>query len=179
MNFVSSMTGFGKGEHNNDKIKFVVEIKTINNRYNDINIKIPKYIRSFEENIRRIIKKRISRGRIDVIISYEMIKGSDIFVKVNLPVAMAYKEAVKQLVDVFGNENPSIDTYLKFPDILEISKSEENDEEIWGTLEIAVNNAIVKLLEMRNVEGEELRLDILNNIKQIELLIGEIETYSK
>lgn len=179
MNFVSSMTGFGKGEHTNDKIKFIVEIKTINNRYNDINIRTPKYIRSFEDKIRRIVKKRISRGRVDVSVSYEMLKESDVEVKANIPVAMLYKKAVEELVEVLElNESPSLDTYLKLPDILEIRKSEEDEDETWITLEEAVKNSIKELIEMRNVEGEELKNDIVKQSHRIDVLIDEIEGYA-
>lgn len=179
MNFVSSMTGFGKGEYTNDKIKFSVEIKTINNRYNDINIRTPKYIRSFEDKIRRIVKKRISRGRVDLSVTYEMLKDSDVEVKANIQVAKLYKSAVEELIEALSlEESPSLDTYLKLPDILEIRKTEKNEDETWIVLEEAVKNSIKELVNMRNVEGEELRNDIIKQSQRVDVLIDEIETYA-
>jgi|LGVF01.2.fsa_nt_gb uncharacterized protein (TIGR00255 family) len=179
MNFVGSMTGFGKGEHTNENIKFSVEIKTINNRYNDINIRTPKYIRSFEDKIRRIIKKRISRGRVDVSVTYEMLKESDVEVKANIPVAILYKKALEELIEVLElKELPSLDTYLKLPDILETRKSEEDEDETWIVLEEAIENSIKELIDMRNIEGEELKNDIVKQAHRIDVLIDEIETYA-
>lgn len=179
MNFVSSMTGFGKGEYSNEKIKFSVETKTINNRYNDINIRTPKYIRSFEDKIRRMIKKRISRGRVDVSVTYEMLKDSDVEIKANVSVAMMYKKAVEELSGVLNlEEAPSLDTYLKLPDILEIRKSEENEDETWEVLEEAVENSIKDLIDMRNIEGEELKNDIVKQSHRIDVLIDEIEGFA-
>ncbi|SHI73266.1 TIGR00255 family protein [Dethiosulfatibacter aminovorans DSM 17477] len=179
MNFVSSMTGFGKGEYSNEKIKFSVETKTINNRYNDINIRTPKYIRSFEDKIRRMVKKRISRGRVDVSVTYEMLKDSDVEVKANVSVAMMYKKAVEELSVALNLEEAlSLDTYLKLPDILEIRKSEENEDETWLILEEAVENSIKDLIDMRNIEGEELKNDIIKQSHRIDVLIDEIEGYA-
>jgi uncharacterized protein (TIGR00255 family) len=174
------MTGFGKGENSDGKIKFTVEIKTINNRYNDINIKAPKFIRNFEEKIRKIVKNEISRGRIDVNLFYEMVEGSDILVKANKSAALSYKEAIRELSLLLEiDEKPNLDTYLRFPDILQVEKSEEEDDLIWLSLKIAVDEAVTDLKNMRAIEGEELRQDILKNINEINQLIDEIEKHSK
>ena len=94
MSRVNSMTGFGKGEGTNDQIKFNVEIKTINNRYNDINIKIPKYIRGFEENIRKRVKQVINRGKVDIYVSYEILSGNEANVKLNSAMVKGYLSAI-------------------------------------------------------------------------------------
>lgn len=180
MSSICSMTGFGKGENSDGKIKFTVEIKTINNRYNDINIKAPKFIRNFEEKIRKIVKNEISRGRIDVNLFYEMVEGSDILVKANKSAALSYKEAIRELSLLLEiDEKPNLDTYLRFPDILQVEKSEEEDDLIWLSLKIAVDEAVTDLKNMRAIEGEELRQDILKNINEINQLIDEIEKHSK
>ncbi|HAE41914.1 MAG TPA: YicC family protein [Clostridiales bacterium] len=175
MSFVSSMTGFGKGESNNEDIRFTVEIKTINNRYNDINIKIPKFIRGFEENIRKIAKNKISRGRIDIFVSYEVLAGSDTKIKVNEPIAIAYKKAIDELSGLLGLKGePNLDTLLKMQDILEIQKTDGDSDINWMTLEVALNQAMNELTAMRRIEGAALKQDILNSINQIEILINEI-----
>jgi uncharacterized protein (TIGR00255 family) len=175
MSFVSSMTGFGKGESSNEDIRFTVEIKTINNRYNDINIKIPKFIRGFEENIRKIAKNKISRGRIDIFVSYEVLAGSDTQIKVNEPIAIAYKKAIDELSGLLGLKGePDLDTMLKMQDILEIQKTDGDSDKNWLTLEMAVNQAMDELTSMRRIEGDALSLDILNSVNQVEMLIDEI-----
>ncbi len=175
MSFVSSMTGFGKGESSNEDIRFTVEIKTINNRYNDINIKIPKFIRGFEENIRKIAKNKISRGRIDIFVSYEVLAGSDTQIKVNEPIAIAYKKAIDELSDLLGlTGEPDLDTLLKMQDILEIQKTEGDNDKNWMTLEQALSQAMDDLTSMRRIEGEALTKDILNSVNQVEILIEEI-----
>ncbi|HBH12152.1 MAG: Protein YicC [Clostridiales bacterium 38_11] len=175
MSFVSSMTGFGKGESSNEDIRFTVEIKTINNRYNDINIKIPKFIRGFEENVRKIAKNKISRGRIDMLVTYEVLTGSDTKIKVNKPIAIAYKKAIDELSGLLGLKGePDLDTLLKMQDILEIQKTEGDSDKNWMTLEKALNQAMDELISMRKVEGEALSKDILNSINQVEILIDEI-----
>ncbi|MBV1758666.1 MAG: YicC family protein [Dethiosulfatibacter sp.] len=175
MSFVSSMTGFGKGESSNEDIRFTVEIKTINNRYNDINIKIPKFIRGFEENIRKIAKNKISRGRIDIFVSYEVLAGSDTQIKVNEPIAIAYKKAIDELSSLLGlTGEPDLDTLLKMQDILEIQKTEGDSDKNWITLEQALSQAMDELTSMRRIEGEALTKDILNSVNQVEILIEEI-----
>jgi uncharacterized protein (TIGR00255 family) len=175
MSFVSSMTGFGKGESSNEDIRFTVEIKTINNRYNDINIKIPKFIRGFEENIRKIAKNKISRGRIDIFVSYEVLAGSDTQIKVNEPIAIAYKKAIDELSSLLGlTGEPDLDTLLKMQDILEIQKTDGDSDKNWMTLEIAVNQAMDELTSMRRIEGDALSQDILKSVNQVEILIDEI-----
>lgn len=175
MSFVSSMTGFGKGESSNEDIRFTVEIKTINNRYNDINIKIPKFIRGFEENIRKIAKNKINRGRIDIFVSYEVLAGSDTQIKVNEPIAIAYKKAIDELSSLLGlTGEPDLDTLLKMQDILEIQKTEGDSDKNWMTLDQALSQAMDELTSMRRIEGEALTKDILNSVNQVEILIEEI-----
>ncbi|MBN2285385.1 MAG: YicC family protein [Tissierellales bacterium] len=179
MNLISSMTGFGKGESSNDKIKFTVEIKTINNRYNDINIKSPKFIRNFEERVRKSVKNKITRGRIDIGLSYEMLEGNEIVVKPNKSAAISYQNAIQELSQLLNiNQEASLQNYLGLPDIFEVSRLDEADDSIWDCLEVAVENAIQELKDMREIEGEELRQDILNNIDKINDFIDHIEKQS-
>jgi uncharacterized protein (TIGR00255 family) len=173
------MTGFGKGESSNDKIKFTVEIKTINNRYNDINIKSPKFIRNFEERVRKSVKNKITRGRIDIGLSYEMLEGNEIVVKPNKSAAISYQNAIQELSQLLNiNQEASLQNYLGLPDIFEVSRLDEADDSIWDCLEVAVENAIQELKDMREIEGEELRQDILNNIDKINDFIDYIEKQS-
>jgi uncharacterized protein (TIGR00255 family) len=179
MNLISSMTGFGKGESSNDKIKFTVEIKTINNRYNDINIKSPKFIRNFEERVRKSVKNKITRGRIDIGLSYEMLEGNEIVVKPNKSAAISYQNAIQELSQLLNiNQEASLQNYLGLPDMFEVSRLDEADDSIWDCLEVAVENAIQELKDMREIEGEELRQDILNNIDKINDFIDYIEKQS-
>jgi len=102
---VRSMTGFGRGESNDGIRKFIVEIKSLNHRYNDIIIKMPKHLNYIEENIKKIVRSEVNRGRVEVFINLEYISDADINVKVDLPLAQSYKNALDKLSNQLEIDN--------------------------------------------------------------------------
>ncbi|KNF08732.1 hypothetical protein CLPU_5c00390 [Gottschalkia purinilytica] len=174
---VKSMTGFGRGESSDGIRNFSVEIKSINHRYNDIIIKMPKHINYLEEEIKRVIKKKITRGRVELYISLEYIADSNMEVKVNLPLAMSYKKAMESLCNELNlDNNIGIELITKFPDILKTEKREENEDEVWLCLKQAVDESLNQLMIMRQVEGEELVKNIKEKVTTIENLVKEVQT---
>ena len=169
---IYSMTGYGKGEHNDGKRCITAEIKTINNRYSDINIKTPRHLRIFEENIRKILKNSIQRGRIDVYINIDYISESDTVIEPNLFLAKQYKNAIDKIKTELGiNNGPSLDTIIKFQDVLIAKEKDEDSDELKISLESAMNEAVENLLSMRAAEGETLKDDIsLSMVKILELM---------
>ena len=180
MNNIYSMTGFGKGEAENESIKFNVEIKTVNNKYCDISVKIPRYVRTFEERVRKEIAKQLKRGRVDVGITYEILRDCDTEIKPNNELALRYKEAFSSLAENLQVEKlNSIEPYLKIPDMITIIKKEENEESLWDVLNQALNNAVAEVVDMRIKEGNELSDDIMGNLEIINQRIKSIEKESE
>lgn len=177
---IYSMTGYGKGEHNDGKRCITAEIKTINNRYSDINIKTPRHLRIFEENIRKILKNSLQRGRIDVYINIDYISESDTVIEPNLFLAKQYKNAIDTIKTELGiNNGPSLDTIIKFQDVLIAKEKDEDSDELKISLESAMNEAVENLLSMRAAEGETLKDDISLSMVNILGLMEEISKNSQ
>lgn len=180
MGDIISMTGFGKGESSDDRYKFTVEIKTVNNRYNDIHIRMPRHIRFLEENIRKIVKEYVNRGRVDVSVNMDVEEGTDIDVRPNVDLALKYKEAVSKLSQVLEkDEELSISDFIKFDEVIEIKREEMDEAKTWNCLSSALENGLESLNNMRLIEGKELSNDMTNNIDKIVKVLDEITSGSK
>ena len=176
---IFSMTGYGKGENNDGKRSITAEIKTINNRYCDINIKTPRHLRLFEDNIRKILKNSIQRGRIDVYINIDYISESDTVILPNLSLAKQYKDAIDKIKLELGiNGNPSLDTIIRFQDVLIAKEDDPDDDGLRICLESAMNEAVKNLLSMRAKEGMELKTDMSLSITKILILMEVISENS-
>src|SRR5690606_32274979 len=140
---IYSMTGYGKGEYNDGKRVITAEIKTINNRYCDINIKTPRHLRFFEDNIRKILKNGVQRGRIDVYINIDYLNESDTVIVPNLCLAKQYKEAIDEVKKELNiSSNVSLDTIIKFQDVLVAKEDTDDEEELRICVESAMQNAV-------------------------------------
>ena len=172
---IISMTGYGKGEHNDGKRSITAEIKTINNRYCDINIKTPRHLRFFEDNIRKILKNGVQRGRIDVYINIDYISESDTVIVPNMCLAKQYKNAIDEIRNELNiTSSASIDTIIKFQDVLVAKEDTQDEEELRICVETAMNNAVKNLIDMRLVEGEQLESDIRSSMAKILEIMDEI-----
>lgn len=177
---ILSMTGYGKGEHNDGKRIITAEIKTINNRYCDINIKTPRHLRFFEDNIRKILKNGVQRGRIDVYINIDYISESDTVIVPNLCLAKQYKDAIDEIKSELDiNSNVSLDTIIRFQDVLVAKEDTEDEEELRVCVEAAMNNAVENLVKMRALEGGQLEADIRSSMDKILELMNEIAKNSE
>lgn len=175
---IRSMTGYGKGFLNAENREYQVEIKSVNHRYLDINIKMPRTLSYLEEDIKKEISKKIKRGKVDVFITFENNSQEGKNVKINKELAKVYINQLKEL----ANEEEILDNIevidiAKFPDILTI-KIDENDEKIKGEIIQATKEATEKIVEMKNVEGEKIAQDLLARIEKIENKIEEISKKS-
>ncbi len=172
---IISMTGYGKGEHNDGKRSITAEIKTINNRYCDINIKTPRHLRFFEDNIRKILKNGVQRGRIDVYINIDYISESDTVIVPNMCLAKQYKDAIDEIRNELNiTSSASLDTIIKFQDVLVAKEDTQDEEELRICVEAAMNNAVKNLVAMRLAEGEQLESDIRSSMVKILELMDEI-----
>ncbi len=176
---IRSMTGFGRGESSDDFRKFTVEIKSLNHRYIDMIIRMPKHLNYLEENIKKLIKSKVTRGRIEVYISLENIEETNLNVKANLPLARSYKDALESLRNELQiNDQISLEMLSKFPDILSVEKREDDEDEVWNCLERGFKDALDKMIDMRVLEGKELARDIKERGITVNTILEGIETRS-
>ena len=175
---MKSMTGYGKSNLTKEKREYQVEIKTVNHRYLDISIKMPKILSYLEEQIKKEISSKIKRGKVDVFITFENNSEEGKNVKINKELAKIYINELRQLADEenLTKEIPVIEI-AKLPDILSI-KIDQEDEKIKQEMLEAVSNATESLNQMRETEGNKISQDLNNRINKIESKIEEISKKS-
>lgn len=176
---IKSMTGFGKGDSRIEDKHFQVELKSVNHRYMDINIKLPKVFTYLEENIRNLIKSYLQRGRIEVYIIYENIDSSDVNISVDMSLAREYLSSLLKIEkDLLVKNDITTSLIVNFPNVIRIEKAEENEEEIWQCLQEALDDALTKLVIMRKKEGDKLKADMLKRLNKINNFLVQIENRS-
>lgn len=173
---VRSMTGYGRGENMANDCHFVVEIKSVNHRYNDISIKLPRFMNGMEDRIRKRMMKEIARGKTDVYITFETFSADNMIVKLNEPLATAYLEKLHELERKFDvSSKNKLDLVARFPDVITVEKTEKEEDILWEALLPALNEALLKFLEMREKEGNALVEDILKKREQIQYMVERIK----
>lgn len=172
---IKSMTGFGRGEAREEGREFLVEIKTVNHRYSDIFVKMPRMLSFLEDKVRDMVSKSLSRGKIDIFISYENRGDDSKSVLLDEPLAKAYIKAAQLLRDTYNlKDDISVSLVSRFPDILRIERPEEDEEKVWQLLRGALKNAIDALLIMRENEGQQLKSNLLQILCVIQDVLNEI-----
>lgn len=173
---IRSMTGYGRGENISENRRFIVEIKSVNHRYNDITIKLPRSMNYLEDKIRKAAAHQIFRGKTDVYINFETFSTDDICVKMNEPLAKAYIEKLHYIEKTYHlSTNDSLGIVAKFPDIITVEKVQNDEDLIWNTLFPALQEAIQKFIQMRTTEGMVLKTDILKKSDFIKQLVDKIK----
>ena len=173
------MTGFGRAEVATIERKITVELKSVNHRYCDISIKMPKKLGFFEASIRNLLKQYIGRGKIDVFISYEEYTEHTACVKYNSDIAKEYMNCLQQIATDFNLENDiKVSSLSRYPDVFSLEEQTVDEKELWGTIEEAVKKATEKFVEARILEGEHLKDDILAKLSGMCSYITEIERRS-
>ncbi len=173
---VKSMTGFGRGEYNDGKRNMIAEIKSVNHRYSDISVRMPRRYQFAEDAVRSTVKQHISRGKIDVQISVEYIAESDIKVELNKPLAEQYIQNFKVLKDEYGVQGEvTLELLSGMPEVLKQSSDVEDEDEIRQSIIKATDAAAENLEKMRAVEGEKLAEDLLERADLIKAMVSEIE----
>ncbi len=174
---LKSMTGYGRAEILFDTKRVVAEIKSVNHRFADINIKLPRIYSFLEEKIRDSMKKFVARGKIDVFISIDDFREDGKKIKIDMPLAQQYKTAVEQLAESFSLENDLSAVQLsRFPDIFLIDKTEEDHEVLWRDVQQTLEKAGREFLQMRQREGERIGTALTECAKRIKQLVDKIET---
>ena len=173
------MTGFGRGEFKNDSYHFLVECKTINHKYCDINVRLPRKISFLEDKIRNYVKNFIKRGRVDLYIKLDLIGSEDVNLKFDDKLATQYVNILKEIKEKFNlQDNINVMDVAKFPDIVKCEEKEEDEELYWNMLKEALDMSLKRLTEMRKAEGEKLAQDTLQRCEILNNLLNEVEKYS-
>lgn len=173
------MTGYGVGRVKAEEGECLVEIKSLNNKYCDINVKNNFQSLEIEQKVEKLIKNRISRGKVNILVKVENYGLTEEKIILNEDIADSYYKNLKSLKEKYKlKDEIGIDSMLKFKDIFTIVKEEESIK-IWHLVEKAMNIALDSLLKMREREGRVLIADIRKRVKKIQKLIDKIEKYSK
>lgn len=172
-----SMTGYGRGEYKAGGVELTVEIKTVNNRYLDASIKCPRIFSAFEDEIRGIIRERLTRGHADVYISLSDKREREKTLTLDECAAKAYYEAARKVKSLFPDaaDDVSVTNILRYPDVLKTEEGAVADEEVISALKTALCGALDKLNAMREVEGKKLENDMLARMDTIEKLVAAVE----
>ena len=162
---IKSMTGFGRCEVAKGERKITVEMKSVNHRYLDVNIKMPKKLNFFEAAIRNELKNYIQRGKVDVFITYEDLTETNVCVTYNKELAAEYMKYLTQMAEDFSLDNDiRVSTLSRYPEVLGMEEQTIDEEELWQLLCEAIDGAAEKFVETRIKEGENLKSDLISKL---------------
>lgn len=165
---IKSMTGFGRCELTEGNRKITVEMKSVNHRYLDVNIKLPKKLNFFESAVRGELKNYIQRGKVDLFVFYEDFSEGAGCVKYHKEIAAEYLKYFRQMAEEFGlEEDARVSTLARCPEVFTMEESEEDEEELWKLLQKALSRAACSFVEAREKEGENLKEDLLRKLDTI------------
>ncbi len=176
---IKSMTGFGRCEITENNRKFTVEMKSVNHRYLDVNIKMPKKLNFFESAIRNELKNFISRGKVDVFITYEDFTENNTTIRYNKEVAGEYMKYLKQIAQDFElDDDIRVSTLSRYPEVLTMEEVTLDEEELWKGLQKAIVGASEGFVQTRIVEGENLKVDLIDKLNHMLELVDFISERS-
>ena len=176
---VKSMTGYGRAREMRNGRDITVEVRSVNNRYLDCTVKMPRAYIFAEDRMKARVQQAISRGKVDVFVTIDASAADEAVVAVNEPLARGYYEALTRLKTMFslpGEVTPEV--LAKFPDVLAVTKAEEDVEAIAADICAVLDDALAAYNAMRAVEGEKLAADVAGRITTIEAVVGKVEERS-
>lgn len=162
---IKSMTGFGRCEIAEESRKITVEMKSVNHRYLDVNIKMPKKLSFFESSIRNELKKYVQRGKIDIFITYEDYSENNVCIKYNKDIAEEYLGYLRQMSEQFGlDDDIRVSTLSRYPEVFSMEEQMVDEEELWKLLVKAIDGAAEEFVETRIKEGQNLADDLIGKL---------------
>ena len=174
---IKSMTGFGRCELVRDSRKFTVELKSVNHRYLDVNIRMPKKLNFFESSIRSLLKQYAARGKVDLFISYEDSAQNQVSLKYNEALAAEYLDCFRKMEEQFGLENDiRVSALSRYPEVITMEEQAVDEEELWSLLKETLEGAFTQFVETRITEGENLKKDLLGKLDGI---LEDVEAIEK
>lgn len=176
---IKSMTGFGRCEIAENNRKFTVEMKSVNHRYLDVNVRMPKALGTFESAVRMELKNHVSRGKVDVFVTYEDFSERCSTVRYHKDVAEEYMKYLGQMAEDFGLDNDvRVSTLSKYPEVLTMEEADVDEEELWKELQKAVEGAARQFVDTRIAEGGHLREDLVGKLDGMLELVKFVEQRS-
>lgn len=176
---LKSMTGYGRCEAVTDGKKILVEIKSVNHRYSDYNIKVQRHLGFLEDKIRKHVSASITRGKVDVYLNVENFENADKEITLNIPVARNYIEVLKQLRDEFGlSDDITVTSVARNADIFRTERLEEDEEQLWTTVRSVLDEALGDFVAMREREGARIEADLCSRIEYMRTLVKKVEERS-
>ena len=176
---IKSMTGFGRCEIADKERKITVEMKAVNHRYLDVNMKMPKKLNFFESSIRTLLKEYIQRGKVDIFITYEDYTENNVILKYNQELAAEYVKYIRQMAEDFSlNNDLQACTLSRYPEVLTMEEQTVDEDALWATLEKAIRGAAEQFVETRIKEGNNLRDDLMQKLDGMIQYVDEIEKRS-
>ena len=176
---IKSMTGFGRCEVTEGNRKYTVEMKSVNHRYLDVNIKMPKALNFFESTIRNLLKEYMERGKVDLYITFEDFSEDNFCLKYNEELAGEYLKHLTAMADKFGLDNDiKVSTLSRYPDVFTMEQVETDENELWAGLEKALRGAAEQFVESRIKEGEHLKHDLCAKLDNMLAYVDFIEERS-
>ena len=176
---LKSMTGFGRSEISNDLYRLSVELKSVNSRFLDLNIKMPKKFNALEANIRNTVKEFITRGKVDLFITYETFSESGQSLRLNLELANEYLNSIRKISsELHLEDNVKVTNIALLPDVLTLSEESEDNEALWERLKPVLREALERFVTTRIVEGKNLQTDLLDKLSEMEAIVERIDQRS-
>ena len=176
---VKSMTGYGRARQERNGRNITVEVRSVNNRYLDCTVKMPRAYIFAEDAMKALVQKYISRGKVDVFVTVDAVTADQTVVQVNEPLARSYYQALSRLREMFSLEDElSASTLARFPDVLAVTKAEVDLEMISADICAVLEEALTAHRQMRSVEGEKLFSDIAGRADTIESVVAKVEERS-
>ncbi len=176
---IKSMTGYGRAETSNDRFRLSVEVKSVNSRFLDLNIKMPKRCNALEADIRSMVKEYISRGKVDLYITFESFSEGSRSLRLDLPLAAEYLRAMRTLVSELSVEdNVKATNLAMLPDVLVLTEEAEDEATLWEELQPVLREALTRFSETREREGLNLQQDLLLKLSDMEAIVDRIDVRS-
>lgn len=176
---IKSMTGFGRSEIVKGNRKISVEIKSVNHRYLEAGIKMPKKLNVFESRMRDLLKKYATRGKIDIFINYEDDSENQVNLKFNQNIADEYMAIFNNMSEKYNLKNDmTVGGLARFPEVITMDEVQEDEEELWHFIEEAMKAALEQFVNTRILEGENLKKDLLGKLDHMEELVAFVEKRS-
>ncbi len=173
---IKSMTGFGRGECSDEFRKITVELKSVNHRYLDINIRMPRKLNVFESSVRAAVKERITRGKLDVYVNCEDLAEGEVSVKYNRAVAVEYLVHLREMAKELSLEDDvRVSSLSRYPDVFSSEEAPLNEEEVLPLIEKALAAALSQLVEVREREGRELQIDLEEKLQHMSESVDKVE----
>ena len=176
---ITSMTGFGRGDEVRDGFACQVEIRSLNHRFLDVVLKLPRGLSLYEDTAKEIVRKHITRGRISLSVNLSSEQNPDLGLRIDAEAAQKYKRLLEMLRDTLQLEGPiTIDHILHFSEVLTLENSIELPEQAWECVQCAIERAVLDLNEMRRREGVEISTDLMSRLQILDVSLNEIEARS-